>query len=223
MRFAIPMTTDVAPCVLETESILTVVSVNISGLLTKKKRLLLGRSLEELQVGVCILIETHLRKSELNWLRVRGFHVVSEACRPTPKGVRIGGGVLILVRNALTTEVYAGLSGVDPAIEHCSIRLFPTDDPRTEIVITGIYVSPANTNRLSLGKLLALSAPQVKRGAQTDCPHLLAAVDLQQLSQRQLLLRHQPGLQHRPDIPHHRLALCSGDFSASLNLDTDGI
>ena len=42
-------------------------------------------------------------------------------------------------------------------------------------------------------------------------PHLLAAVDLQQLGQRQLLLRHQPRLQHCSDISHHRLALCPSE------------
>merc|ERR1712130_887377 len=43
------------------------------------------------------------------------------------------------------------------------------------------------------------------------CAHLLAALDLQQLCQRQLLLRHQPRLQHCSDISHHRFALCPSE------------
>ena len=153
---------------------MNVVNINVNGLRTKKKRLLPGRLLEELQVGIRIVTETHQRRAELARFRIRGFHILGECCRPTPMGVRIGGGVLILVRNTLTAEPYPKLPGIGAAIEHCSVLLFPTDDPRTAIIITGVYISPANTGLLSRTWIGALSAPIVREETRTDYPHLIA-------------------------------------------------
>ena len=62
----------------------------------------LGRLLMQLGVGVRIVTGTHLRRAEPDRVRIKEYNGMADSCRPTPPGVRIGGGVLILVRNTPT-------------------------------------------------------------------------------------------------------------------------
>ena len=52
--------------VLCTGAAFNMLSLNINGLRTEQKRTTLGKLLFDLQVGVCILSETHLRLEELD-------------------------------------------------------------------------------------------------------------------------------------------------------------
>ena len=51
---------------MRTNRILTVISINANGLRTKIKRDLLGKLLLDLQVGVGLITETHLRTADLS-------------------------------------------------------------------------------------------------------------------------------------------------------------
>ena len=113
--------------------------------------------LHELQVGLCIVTETHLREADIEFLKFPTYHVVAHHCRPTPKGSHISGGVLILAHINFTTEVMPKNLDVLPVIGNCAVKLFPTDDPRAAAQITGVYISPSNTHRLQMEKLQQLS------------------------------------------------------------------
>ena len=151
------------------------ISVNVNGVRTKKKRLLLEKLLEELKVGVCILTETHLRKRNLGGLRIPGYHVLGDYCREPPAGARIGGGVVILVYAGFSAE---RLDDTDrellPYVEHCSVRFFPTTDPCTEMRITGVYIPPSQVSSLTIDRLMRLTP--FKKGVSTGdrAPQLLA-------------------------------------------------
>ena len=76
--------------VLATGAVLNLISINANGLRKKKKKLLLGKMLHDLQAGVCVVTETHLREADIKRIRFPQYHVVTHHCRPTPKGTKIG-------------------------------------------------------------------------------------------------------------------------------------
>ena len=49
--------------------ILDVININANGLRTKFRRDLLGKRLQNLQAGVGLITETHLRKPDLAWIK----------------------------------------------------------------------------------------------------------------------------------------------------------
>ena len=55
--------------VLRTNRILHIMSINANRLRTKIKRDLLGKLLIDLQVGVGLIAETHLRTADLSWIK----------------------------------------------------------------------------------------------------------------------------------------------------------
>ena len=72
-----------------------VITVNCNGIRKKYKRLILEKLLFDLNIGICVLTETHLRKQELDQVKFTSYIVVSESCRVARN--KIGGGVLIMV------------------------------------------------------------------------------------------------------------------------------
>ena len=113
--------------VLYTSEHLNIVCVNANGLRTRRKRALLGKLLFDLQAGVAVVTETHLRRGDIGGLHFRNYNKPSHFCRTTEEGRRIGGGVLILVHNRFSTGKLPELEGLDPLIEHCSCKLYPSD------------------------------------------------------------------------------------------------
>ena len=161
------------PRVLYATAVINVVGVNANGIRTKRKRLMLHRLLRELRAGVGIVSETHLRRAELGKLSFPDYYIRGECCRPTPPGERIGGGVLILVQRGIVTESVDKVPGLCGILEHCVIRLFPTEDPQTEMRLTGLYVSPSNTSQITMSMLEELGATRRGRCTGEDVPHLL--------------------------------------------------
>ena len=51
---------------------LRIVQINANGLRTDRQRTFLGKLMADLQVGVCIATETHLRKRELKRIKYCG-------------------------------------------------------------------------------------------------------------------------------------------------------
>ena len=153
--------------------ILNVMSINANGLRTKLKRDLLGKLLQDLQVGVGLITETHLRKPDLAWIKFPQYHIVADYCRRTPTGQRIGGGVLILVHRNFTTAKIPRTPRLSPIVEHCSTKIFPTNDLATTICITAIYIPPRQSKSLKMDTLKKLSNPTVDPDTKTILPHIL--------------------------------------------------
>ena len=159
--------------VLKTGAILNVLSLNINGVRTGEKRTMLGKLLHDLQVGVCLLTETHLREDDLDTFDIPHYHVVADYCRPTPVGEWIKGGVLILVHTNFDADELPKLTSLAPHIEHCSCTLFPTDDPATAIRVSGVYIPPTRGRALTMGRLQKMTAPLAASQGGDVVPHLL--------------------------------------------------
>ena len=88
------------------------------------------------------------------------FHLgaVPESRRPTPRGMRIGGDVLTLVRNSFVAEVRSGLEGLHTGLEQCPIVLYLTDDPIAAVRVTGVYIPSPRTVVLSMDQLPLFTA-----------------------------------------------------------------
>ena len=135
--------------VLYAGAMLNTLTLNINGLRKKRKKALLGKLLRDLQIGVAIITETHLRESELGRVKYRKYHTMADYCRPTPEGQRIGGGVLILAHTNFSTEELPRAKELAPIIEHCACRIYPTANPITAIDIIGVYIPPSGATSLS--------------------------------------------------------------------------
>ena len=161
------------PRLLYTVSVINIVGVNANGVRTKRKRLMLHRLLRELKAGVGVITETHMRRTELKGFNIPDYYIGGECCRPTPPGERIGGGVLILVHRGIVAETIEGLQDMAPTVERCAIRLFPTEDPETEMRVSGIYIPPSQTSSLTQQLLGEMGATTRGRATGEDVPHLL--------------------------------------------------
>ena len=189
---------------LYTLSVMNVVGVNANGIRTKRKRLMLRKLLRELKTGVGIITGTHMRRSELRGMVFPDYYIGGEHCRPTPIGERIGGGVLILVNRSIVTEKLDRNEEIGQIIEHCVLRLSHTEDPQTEMRISGIYISPLNAELLTMEMLKAVGRTTKGQATDEDVPDLLIG-DLNTRSWGQLYAEwtHSQGLQELvdPDIP----------------------
>ena len=76
---------------------LNIVRVNANGLRTDRQRAFLGKLLVDLQVGVCIVTESHLRKRGLKRVKFKNYVLLADSRRLIPIGEHITGGVIILV------------------------------------------------------------------------------------------------------------------------------
>ena len=121
-----------------------------------------------------MVTETHLRPGDVGSLRVPHYYVVTDCSRPTPVGKKLGGGVAILAHeNFMAEEIKEQKGAHTPTIESCAIRLFPTEDPRTVIQITGIYMAPSRLNGVTMPRLLKLSNITPAEDHHDICPHLI--------------------------------------------------
>ena len=160
--------------ILYTSAHLNVIAVNANGIRTARKKRLLRKLLRDLQVGLGIITETHLREEDLEGLRFRGYYRPAEYCRETEAGRGIRGGVLILAHNRFSTGKLPKLQGILPTMEHCSCVLFPTDSPVTAIRVSGVYMPPSRTKDLSLTELQTLSRAVENPAVGDAYPHLIA-------------------------------------------------
>ena len=158
---------------LATGSFLNIVCVNINGVRTKYKQTMPGRMPSDLEGRVCVLTETHLRETDLERFQCQGFYAAAHHCRDTPEGERIGGGVLVLIRDGVTAEGLPELDGLDRSIEHCAVSLRPTDDIRTTILLSGVYITPTAATTLRTERLLKLTEARSPRYLPADSPHIL--------------------------------------------------
>ena len=183
---------------------MNILGINANGIRTKRKRLMLHRLLRELKVGVGVITETHMRHRELRGLTFPDYYIGNEYCRSTPLGERIGGGVLILVNRGIVAEAITEVSDLTPIVERCAIRLFPTEDHDTEMRVTGVYITPANTGNLTPQILEEVGATMKGRSTGEEAPHLIVG-DLNTRSWEQMYAEWlgTQGLQELvdPDIP----------------------
>ena len=97
--------------ILYTSAHIGVMGVNANGLRTNRKKRLLRKLLLDLQVGIGVISETHLREEEMEGLKIKGYNCPAHYCRPNVDGVGIRGGVLILAHRSLTTEKLPKVEG----------------------------------------------------------------------------------------------------------------
>ena len=97
--------------VLHTGSVLNIISINANGLRTQLKRDLLEKLLIDLQAGVGIITETHLRKPDLAWIRYPNYCYTRDSflhmldCYHLTESVQRGPEVIpFLLRMARTTK-----------------------------------------------------------------------------------------------------------------------
>ena len=199
--------------ILYTSTVINVVGINANGIRSKRKRLLLRKLLIEIKAGVRIITESHMRKTELRSLKIDDDYIQGQYCRDTPVGERIGGGVLILIHRGISPTKVAQLTGSEPGIEHCVVRLFLTDDPMTEMRIMGVYIRPSKTRALTRDKLRRLSEPVISKITEDAIP-LLIIGDLNITSWEQLYAEwtNEVGLHElvNPDIPAYALGSSLG-------------
>ena len=159
--------------ILYTNTLMNLVGINVNGVRKKRKRLLLEKLLADLTVGVCVLSETHLRKADLATFSIEHYRIFGDYCRPTPVGESIRGGVLILVHEAFSAERIPERQDLSPVIERCMARFYPTDDPETEIQVTGVYIPPGRVEQLTMEQLMVLREPEMSEVTQDTLPHIL--------------------------------------------------
>ena len=148
-------------------------SINANGLRSPQKRALLSSLLRDLRVGVGIITETHLRQSDLAWVKCPGYNVVAHHCRRTPVGQRIDGGVLILVHVNFTTAKQPKIPRLAPTIESCTTKIFPTENPITALRVTGVYIPPGGVATIKMETLKRLSAPGAEENTEETLPHII--------------------------------------------------
>ena len=160
--------------VLHTGSVLNIISINANGLRTQLKRDLLEKLLIDLQAGVGIIPETHLRKPDLAWIRYPNYTVVADYCRRVPIGRHIAGGVLILVHNSITTAKLPRNLRLAPTFELRHTKLYPTKDPITAICISAVYLPPRGAKKIKMDMLHKLSEAVVDKDTNAVLPHIFA-------------------------------------------------
>ena len=111
----------------------------------------------EMGIGICVVVETHLRSAEVDRLKFRDYCVVASKSRETTG--RIGGGVLILVNTKIGATRFTLPTRVLAPIESCTIKLYPAANPQTVMLITGVYIPSGSTGKLTQIHLHRLSAP----------------------------------------------------------------
>ena len=107
------------------------------------------------QIGVGVLTETHLRKSELGQVWFEHYAVLADSCRMGQK--KIGGGVLFLAHHRLSAAKRTLTNPAEHHIERCPVKLYLASAQRAIMILTGSYVPPKITPNLKLGRL-AVSA-----------------------------------------------------------------
>ena len=72
------------------EYVLGILTSNCKGMRTRRKRIHSGQALYKLKVGLCVVVETLLRKDEVGKLPSQGYEVEADTCRG--EVARIGRG-----------------------------------------------------------------------------------------------------------------------------------
>ena len=138
---------------------LRILNINVDGVRKKRRRLELSHILGEYGIDVCVVTGTHLRRRDPKRIKFKDYTMLGKFCRRT-KGT-IGGGVLILVKNTVTAEEVDPPLGPRSFVETCSVMVHPTERQETSIKITGVYITPKKTRKLTLEQLKKLSKTEM--------------------------------------------------------------
>ena len=116
---------------------LRIMTINCNGLRQEKKRLALGNISQILQIGICEVTESHLRRKELSRVKIPGYEALARFCRIASR-THIRGGVLILARHTVTAEEIESDEGDGRSAESWSIAVFPGGGKDTKIKVAGV-------------------------------------------------------------------------------------
>ena len=130
-------------------------TINANGVRDSVKRDALALFLPDFFIDVCVVTETHLREEEVvdmkKYFLALGYRVEAQCCRKT--GVaRIKGGVLILIHERTSAVELGGIPLPKSPADACTICVFPTDLPRDQMRVTGVYCPPPVTKDQQAGK-----------------------------------------------------------------------
>ena len=100
------------------------IKVNANGIQKRWKKIALRRPLYDLEVGVCVVAETNLRKPEADRISFKNYNVIAEDCRDAQR--KIGGGVLTLVHTSRNAEKLHPPLPARPPLEMRTIKFYPT-------------------------------------------------------------------------------------------------
>ena len=132
--------------------LLNILTVNCNGIRNKARRLRLSDVLDQLCVGACVVVETHLREHEIQRIKFPNYTIVTASCRDS-NVQKIGGGVLILVHKVFKADKDTSIELKSHIVEHCSVRLYPSARHDATIMLTGVYFPPKSTTKIDQGLL----------------------------------------------------------------------
>ena len=146
-----------------------ILTINANGIRARRQRTFLEKALVDLRIGVCVVTQTHLRRKDVKKIRINDYVVLADSCRPTPVGDHIGSGVVILVHANFAPEEIPEIEGLPEHLEHCSIKFYPTANPKTVMRISGVYITPTGAEKLEIEDLTQLSFPKKMRTLRISC------------------------------------------------------
>ena len=134
---------------------LRILALNVDGLRLKRKRNALGTYVAGLdpQPDVCIISETHLLETEVDWVHYDTYERAHYSCRDIDV-TQACGGVLILVKTGLGYRKVDDRPNVQQPLNGSSILVYTRDEHVPAVRITGVYFTPAARPREEQVKML---------------------------------------------------------------------
>ena len=134
---------------------LLVMTLNVRGLQKPHKGEALRQTLHDLKVDIAVITETHLSEEETKRLIIPGFSIEARDCRVGSSY----GGVFIAVRETIHfTKVEKHVQIEQPA-NACTLMIYPTSRNGEPLRITGMYLPPPPTARITPEWVAPLTDP----------------------------------------------------------------
>ena len=117
---------------------LTIATLNMDGLRISYKKESLNELAHRLKFSIGVIAETHLLDSEAEALQVSGYEVIGKAGTSKHRG-----GVLIIAHTSLSIKKLDKAPKPPGPIDTCSFILYPKQQDKDGIRVTGIYLPPS--------------------------------------------------------------------------------
>ena len=117
-----------------------IATINVRGLKSQAKVDSLCLLLEELEIDVCVVTETHMTEQEAKNLYIEGYEVQAECCRPESSA---GGGAIILMGFWIDSDTIENQPTLPPLLNACAAIIYPHCKEATGMRLTGVYFSPS--------------------------------------------------------------------------------
>ena len=151
--------------------LLRTLNINCNGTRRKAKRVELAELLRNMKIGARVVARTHLGTEDIEHLNFKYYATAIEWCRKNAQ--EIGGGVLVLAHHIFKADRYDGIVLGPEAIGHCAIKLYKSEEPAAALLISGTYVPPKKTAKLTPEELGQLSTNIENLSANAPYPHIV--------------------------------------------------